>query len=227
MTDKNDGILLADAIQKLFGIKLAKHKKFKEQMESLMRSGLIEYRKAPIEFTASSRNHKLIDRQQLTKLHNAVLLHAFFPMPKVITDIFSDHSKRLEQANVISLLLTGRNSVAGIGLLRQEVLRFLEALKSDQDLTVTRLPNPFQELPQLSFGGISNVMQALLLQSAALSDADSMIAHFLNDDLGQAYRLALEIESDQEIVNLYKQRIIEAHNAASDFDNFLDDIFNQ
>ncbi|MBR9883492.1 MAG: hypothetical protein GYB21_07465 [Oceanospirillales bacterium] len=227
MTDANDGLLLADAIQKLFGIKLAKHKKFKEQMESLLRSDLIEYTKAPIPFTSSKRNHKFIERRHLTKLHNAALLHAFFPMPKLIAEIFNDQSKRVEKADVITLLLTGRHSVAGIGLLPNEVLGFLEVLKSDQDLTTSMLPNPFQELPQLSFGGISNVMQALLLQSAALSNADSMIAHYLNDDLEQAYKLASGVESDQEIVNLYKRRIIEAYEAASDFDRFLDDIFDQ
>ncbi|MET4161267.1 hypothetical protein ABIE61_001099 [Marinobacterium sp. MBR-111] len=226
MKDSSTPLQLADAIHNLFGIKLSRHKRFKEQMESLMRSGLIEYTEVPIEYTVKPRSHKYIARDQLTKLHNAVLLHAFFPMPKVIKGIFTAPSARLEHAKIASLLLTDRNSVAGIGLLRQEVLRFLDVLASDADLSIDTLPNPFQELPQLSFNGVSNVMQALLLQSASLSNADSMIAHYLSDDLEKAYAFAVDVESNNEIVNIYKQRILQAYTAASEFDQLLDQIID-
>lgn len=222
--DSFDTLTLAEAVEEhLFGIKLSRHPKFKDAINGLLKPGFIKYEKVPIESDTSTgrRKRTLIYRDQLPTLHNAILLQAFFT-PAKIKGIFSNHKERLDAADAIELLMIDRQAVLGIGVLSQELLRFLDVLRSGEDLTACKLPIPFVELPQLSLDGVTNVMKELLAQSAALTKSDSMVLAYMNGELEAAYSLASSVSSSNELVNKYKEKIIQEYLAAKEFDETLD-----
>jgi hypothetical protein len=219
-----DTITVAEAIEDhLFGIKLAKFPKFKDAINGLLKSELINHKKEDIDSDTSTgrRRRTLIYRDQLSKLHNAILLQAFFT-PLKIKNIFSDRVERLNAADSIEILMINRHSVLGVGVLSQEMMGFLDCLRSELDLSTTKLPIPFVELPQLSLDGISNVMKELLAQSAAMTESDSMVLSYLDNDLEKAYLLACEVQSSNKLVNKYKQKIIQEYQASLEFEKTLD-----
>lgn len=219
-TDSFEYITVSEAAKELFGVKLSKHPKFKNAINALLKPVEIKHDKIEI-ISAGDRKKTKIYRDQLTKLFNAVLLQAFFT-PAKIKPIFSNNKARQNAADAIELVMMERQSVLGLGLYTQEIMKFLEMLKGSDDLTITRLPNPFVELPQLSLDGVTNIMKELLTQSAALTECDSMVLHYLNDDIETAYLQACEIHSSNELVNKYKEKIIREYLAAKEFEETLD-----
>lgn len=219
-TDSFEYITVSDAAKDLFGIKLSKYPKFKNAINALLKPVEIKHEKVEI-ISASERKKTRIYRDQLTKLFNAVLLQAFFT-PAKIKPIFSNNKARHNAADAIELLMMERQSILGLGLYSQEMMKFLEMLRSSVDLTITRLPNPFVELPQLSLDGVTNIMKELLTQSAALTECDSMVLHYLSDDIETAYVQACDINSSNDLVNKYKEKIIQEYLAAKEFDETLD-----
>lgn len=218
--DSFDYISVSDAAKDLFGVQLSKYPKFKNAINALLKPLEIKHEKIEI-ISASERKKTRIYRDQLTKLFNAVLLQAFFT-PAKIKPIFSSNIARQNAADAIELLMMERQSVLGLGLYAQETIKFLDKLRGKEDLTITRLPNPFVELPQLSLDGVTNIMKELLTQSAALTECDSMVLHYLNDDIEIAYLNACEINSSNELVSKYKEKIIQEYEAAKEFDKTLD-----
>jgi len=215
-----DTISVSEAAKDLFGVKLSKYPKFKNAINALLKPVEIKHEKIEI-ISAAERKKTRIYRDQLTKLFNAVLLQAFFT-PSKIKPIFSNNKARQSAADAIELLMMERQSVLGLGLYSQEMLRFLELLRGTKDLTTARLPNPFVELPQLSLDGVTSIMKELLTQSAALTECDSMVLTYLEDDLETAYKLACNVESSNDLVNKYKEKIIQEYQAAKEFDETLD-----
>ncbi|PKH02093.1 hypothetical protein CXF72_13330 [Psychromonas sp. MB-3u-54] len=220
----NKGIQIPRAIHKLFGVEIAKYKSFKDLIYPLVRSGFISHYKEPIQ--NSDKNTIFITYDQLDKLYNAVLLQSIFPDSKTIKSIFENKTVRADKAKAIRLLLQDRQSIAGIGLLSAEVERFVTMLESDSCLSQKRLPNPYVELPQLSFTGITNLMQALLVQSAALSVTDSMLAHYLSGNLEKSWELSKNIEPILPIIQDYKMKIDKEYKEALEFDKLLDDLIS-
>jgi hypothetical protein len=219
-TDSFEYITVSEAAKELFGVKLSKYPKFKNAINALLKPVEIKHEKIEI-ISAADRKKTRIYRDQLTKLFNAVLLQAFFT-PAKIKPIFSNNKARQNAADAIELVMIERQSVLGLGLNAQEMMTFLEMLKGSEDLTITRLPNPFVELPQLSLDGVTNIMKELLTQSAALTECDSMVLHYLNDDIEIAYSKACDINSSNELVNKFKEKITQEYFTAKEFDETLD-----
>ncbi|MHA9725339.1 hypothetical protein [Vibrio parahaemolyticus] len=222
---KYDGLSPPDAIRKLFSVELSEHKSFKDLVYPLVRSkGFLIVNKEQMGI-GSEKNHLLIARESLNKFHNAVLLQGFFADSKRKA-IFTDSGKRMEAAEFLNVILAGRQSIIGVGIQSEALEQFINIMKSSVSLSENRLPNPFYELPQLSIGNITSVMQALLAQSAVLSDGETMMLYYLNGDLEKAYEAASSLQTEHPVLSKYQSLISQQYLEANEFDNLLDDLIN-
>ncbi len=223
---KYDGLSPPDAIRKLFSVELSEHKSFKDLVYPLVRSkGFLIVNKEQMGI-GSEKNHLLIARESLNKFYNAVLLQGFFADSKRVKAIFTDSSKRMEAAEFLNVILAGRQSVIGVGIQSEALEQFINIMKSSVSLSENRLPNPFYELPQLSIGNITSVMQALLAQSAVLSNGETMMLYYLNGDLEKAYEAASSLQTEHPVLSKYQSLITQQYLEANEFDNLLDELFN-
>ncbi|EIA1623676.1 hypothetical protein V8046_002264 [Vibrio parahaemolyticus] len=223
---KYDGLSPPDAIRKLFSVELSEHKSFKDLVYPLVRSkGFLMVNKEQMGI-GSEKNHLLIARESLNKFHNAVLLQGFFADSKRVKAIFTDSGKRMEAAEFLNVILAGRQSIIGVGIQSEALEQFINIMKSSVSLSENRLPNPFYELPQLSIGNITSVMQALLAQSAVLSDGETMMLYYLNGDLEKAYEAASSLQTEHPVLSKYQSLISQQYLEANEFDNLLDDLIN-
>lgn len=223
---KYDGLSPPDAIRTLFSVELSEHKSFKDLVYPLVRSkGFLIVNKEQMSI-GSEKNHLLIARESLNKFHNAVLLQGFFADSKRVKAIFTDSGKRMEAAEFLNVILAGRQSIIGVGIQSEALEQFINIMKSSVSLSENRLPNPFYELPQLSIGNITSVMQALLAQSAVLSDGETMMLYYLNGDLEKAYEAASSLQTEHPVLSKYQSLITQQYLEANEFDNLLDDLLN-
>ncbi|MBU3008593.1 hypothetical protein [Cobetia amphilecti] len=177
----------------------------------------------PIGHGCDSRNRVRINPGDVTLLWNAILLQGIFGEPKVVIQLLEQEKMRTELVEWARELFFERQSLAGLGLLRQELIHLLERLP-DADLKTEELPNPFADaLPQMGLGHLQgNVLKGLAAQTAALSQGDSMMAAYLSGDLEKAYQQALPIETDNEVLAKYRKLIIRRYEDATSFDELLD-----
>ncbi|MGF1724993.1 hypothetical protein [Photobacterium nomapromontoriensis] len=223
---KYDGLSPPDAIRTLFSVELSEYKSFKDLVYPLVRSkGFLIVNKEQMGI-GSEKNHLLIARESLNKFHNAVLLQGFFADSKRVKAIFTDSGKRMEAAEFLNVILAGRQSIIGVGIQSEALEQFINIMKSSISLSENRLPNPFYELPQLSIGNITSVMQALLAQSAVFSDGETMMLYYLNGDLEKAYEAASSLQTEHPVLSKYQSLITQQYLEANEFDNLLDDLFN-
>ncbi|MDB1124685.1 hypothetical protein [Vibrio algarum] len=99
-------------------------------------------------------------------------------------------------------------------------------MNSNKALDKIVLPNPFTELPQLSLSGMTSVTQALIAQSAVLSQGQTMMLHFFNDELELAYNASLNIDCSSPTLDRYRSLIHTRYNEAKSFDSLLDNLLN-
>ncbi|MCW8158568.1 hypothetical protein D7243_20555 [Stutzerimonas stutzeri] len=172
-----------------------------------------------------SRSTVHIDPRDTTLLWNAILLQGVYGEPKAVIAMLTEEDKRLEYAEWASALFLDRQSVAGLGLLREELFAFLKRLPL-ADLRSERLPNPFADvLPQMGLGPQgSNLLKILATQTAALSLGDGMMKHYLNGNLEHAYEAACALVTENPLLLKYRHRIQIEYQAASEFDTLLDSL---
>lgn len=200
----------------------------KEKEEVYRQPDRSKYRAIHLDWTPivggrEGRNRVRINPAHITLLWNAILLQGVFGEPKVVVELLRPNAKRQPLVDWARHLFLERQSLAGLGLLRQELLVFLERLplaKLDEEA----LPNPFADtLPQMGLGHLQgNLLKALAAQTAALSLGDSMMAHYLSGDLQQAYEKACEVRTQNELLLQYRELIIREYEEAKDFDDLLD-----
>jgi len=209
---------VALAIEQLFGIKLSRHEGLKNKVNSLMRNGLIVYSDQLI----VQRKSREVPRNQMTTLHNAVIIQSLLPDPKKVKRVFEDQTFRHDMARLFGALLLERRSIVDISLLKPEVTRFLEILSSDKGLRVVRLVNPFETLPQLVLDGPLDLIQAMLAQNSSLSNGDAMMAYYLKGELGEAWEAARGMKTDDSRLLQYRDLIEREYADAKEFDDLLD-----
>ena len=214
----NQGMSLALAIEQLFGIKLSKHEGLRNKVGSFMRNGLIVYNDQLI----VERNSRAIPRDQLTTLHNAVIIQALLPDPKKVKKVFEDQAFRQDMAQLFGALLLERRSIVDISLLKPEVLRFLEVLSRTANLREVKLANPFQTLPQVVLDGPLDLLQAILAQNTSLSSGDAMMAYYLEGNLEAAWNSAQKMSTTDPRLLQYRDLIEREYRAAREFDDLLD-----
>ncbi|WP_041941343.1 hypothetical protein [Aliivibrio fischeri] len=214
-----------DAILKLFKINLSENKAFKDLVYPLVRSkNFLKIKREQMAIN-SNKSHILISNESLIKIYNAVLLQGFFADTKRIKDIFMSQAKRKESAEFLDLVVSGRQSILAIEIQSKELTSLIAKLRSKEfDLCNEKLPNPFKELPQLSLNGITSVMQTLLAQSALLTQDESMMIHFFNNDLEKAYASSSLLTSNHPTLFAYQTHIKQKYNEAIEFDNLLDNL---
>jgi hypothetical protein len=176
----------------------------------------------PIGGGSDSRNRVRINPEHITLLWNAILLQGVFGEPKFVVDFLKPNAKRQPFVDWARQLFLERQSLAGLGMLREELMTFLDRLPA-ADLHQEWLPNPFADvLPQMGLGDLNgNVLKALAAQTASLSLGDSMMSHYLSGDLEQAYMHACELETQNEVLLKYRELICREYKEAKGFHNFL------
>lgn len=179
----------------------------------------------PIIGGPEGRNRVRINPEHITKLWNAILLQGVFGEPKVVVELLKPGANRQSLVDWARHLFLERQSLAGLGLLRPELLVFLDRLPAAR-LDEEALPNPFADsLPQMGLGHLQgNLLKALATQTAALSLGDSMMAHYLSGDLQLAYEKACEVQTQSELLLQYRDLIIHEYEEAKEFDNLLDSL---
>lgn len=177
----------------------------------------------PSSSSLGSRNRVRMNPAHITLFRNAILLQGVFGEPKVVVEFLTSNSKRQEYADWARQLFLERQSLAGLGLLRQEMLTFLELLPA-ADLQTTLLPNPFADaLPQMGLGPHKgNLLKTLATQTAALSLGDGMMIHYLNNDLAEAHACAMALETENPLLLQYRALILREYEQAKEFDDLLD-----
>lgn len=170
-----------------------------------------------------SRNRVRMNPAHITLFRNAILLQSVFGEPKIVIEFLTSNRKRQEYADWARQLFLERQSLAGLGLLRQELLTFLELLP-EADLHTTLLPNPFADaLPQMGLGPHKgNLLKTLATQTAALSLGDGMMIHYLNNDLAEAHACAVKLETDNALLQQYRALILRKYEQAKEFYDLLD-----
>ncbi|GAA5525296.1 hypothetical protein Maes01_01862 [Microbulbifer aestuariivivens] len=217
MASLDKGMSVAQAIEKLFGIKLTKHEGLRNKVNSLMRNRVIVYNAQLI----VERKSRGVPRDQLTTLHNAVIIQALLSDPKKVKRVFEEPNFRQEMVKLFSALLLERRSIVDISLLKPEVLKFLEVLSGTACLREVKLANPFETLPQLVLGPM-DLLQAILAQTASLSNGDAMMAHYLNGNLEAAWESAQKMNSNDPRLQQYRDLVAREYRAAKEFDDLLD-----
>lgn len=220
-----DMLSLADAITLLFDMELSKQPQIKHALNSLVRNNVISNTKESLGGGLGSRSRIWIHPDQLNLIFNAVILQGLFSETKKITKILEDSGKcnfRHEMADFAQVILLGRQSIVGISLLPDEVRDFINMLGSDTSLIDKRLPNPFKKLPQLVLSENTSTIQAILAQSTVLSEGDTMMIHYLNGDLNNAWVAAQKLDTADSTLIKYKSLIEREYVDAQEFDELLD-----
>ncbi|MFZ5958843.1 hypothetical protein ACOXVJ_15165 [Pseudomonas knackmussii] len=186
---------------------------------------VIELDWQPLAFGTDSRNRVRINPAHIPLLWNAILLQGVFGEPKFVVEFLSPTTRREPLVNWAKDLFLERQSLAGLGLLRHELMVFLNRLP-DADLYEEYLPNPFADaLPQMGIGDLNgNLLKALATQTAALSLGDSMMALYLSGDLEEAFQRARNLETHNALLQKYRDLIVREYEEASAFDELLDSL---
>ncbi len=170
-----------------------------------------------------SREHWYLNPIDEVLIWNAIVLQGLFGTPKISIMLIRDPSERQAYVDWARQLFLDRQSVAGLGLLRQELILLLDRLV-EANLSTEKLPNPFADAwPQMGLGPHQgNLLKTLASQTAALSVGDSMMAHYLNGELEQAYERANGVVTDNALMLKYRDLIISEYQDAKEFDDLLD-----
>lgn len=214
----------SEAIKLIFGVQLAKHEAMRVDVDYLLKAmhkaGAIALKHEPLSHNKGWR----IPVTEMCAVRNAVLLQGVFATPKIIVKLFNEVAERRHYAQWARDLLLERQSVAGVALTHADLLGFLELLESGTDLKTHELPNPFPDaLPQIGLATYDgNLLKTLAAQTAALSVGDSMMLHYLNDDLEKAFNCASALNTNNSLLLKYRSLIINEYTQAKEFDDLLD-----
>ncbi len=172
---------------------------------------------------SGSREHWYLNPADEALIWNAIVLQGLFGTPKIAIMLIRDHSERQAYVDWARQLFLDRQSVAGLGLLRQELILLLDRLAA-ADLSKEKLANPFSDVwPQMGLGPHQgNLLKTLASQTAALSVGDSMMAHYLNGELEQAYEKANGVVTNNALLLKYRDLILSEYQDAKEFDDLLD-----
>lgn len=227
-----EGLSLQQAVGGALGVKLADYPELRNSantlLNALIKEGLIAVSKERFEYSSSDRSKLRIPMDAVACLVNAVILRGVFGKPSFVLELITGKQDRTECANIARDLLMDRQSAASLGLIRPELVKFLDMLGSKSvDLRKERLPNPFADaLPQMGIGPAAtagSLLRLVATQSAPLSSSDSMMAHYFDGRLEDAYQAALKVSSDDPLLRKYRSLIISEYEEAKAFGDLLED----
>lgn len=216
---------IPELIRELFQIETAAESTcLKDKAMSFVRNGLLP---AESEQVVQRKQWYVTDADGITILYNALLLSTFFPDTKHVKGIFNSRKARLEAAEQLKAVITERQTLLGVALLKPAAIELIESLRAADsfDLRQSRLPSPFEALPQLGLGSNMTLMSALLAQSASLDAGDSLLAAYLARDWERAGELCDELEQLGEVppgCRALVEAVRARYREAQEFDDLLD-----
>lgn len=221
---------IPEAIKRLFGVAMAQHQELRNSINTLVKAlekdALLRLRQTRIGYADDGRQRWELPDDQLTTLHNAVILHGLLGIPKQVCTLLHNPTERQQHASWLRELLVKRQSVASLGLIRPELLQLLTQLETlNLDLQNNRLANPFEVLPQMGLGDYGgNLLKALAMQTSVLSTGDSMMVHYFNRNLEAANLAAQNLQTDDPMLTHYRELILREYTSAVAFDALLDEM---
>ena len=227
--DSLRGISRSRAFESLFATKLSDCNNFKSKLTTLEDNKTLNIQKTEAIGSRNSRGGRSYLPEHLDLLHNVVLISAIYPKPKVIQEIVSNPVKRKQCADEIKTLINGRNNLAGIQLIPSQLVNFLDGLRSDQQLDRFKLANPFKILPQTiksEVNGYLSLLEAFHLPSVVASDFERMMAFYLDQEIAEAYGLALTLRKLEGIQKKYIDLVIKVYKEAKEFDAVFESFFD-
>lgn len=215
---------IPELIRELFKLSSAADSKtLKDKAMSFVRNGLIKAESVQV---THRKQWFITDKQGETLLFNALLLSAFFPDPKQVKEIFKNTDARLRAAETIRSIFLDRQSLLGISLVKPKTFHLIDNLSNDAfELNSTKLPNPFETLPQLTLCNNTALLHALLAQSASLDAYDSLLRAYLQQNWESAIEQCNQLEN-LGLVPSHCLMLVEAikkeYREAREFDALLD-----
>lgn len=217
-----------EAVQKLFGIKLTKHTKFKTKLSTLEDNGSIYLVKEEPMGAIGSRGKRFYLPSQLNRLHNVILISGFYSKPAIIEDVANNLTRRQEHIVALRELLAGRDRVGDIEFDVEALGCFFDHLELCQSFDDERLPNPFIQLPHVIDNGTGQtpcVLDAYNNTDVALTQSERMLAAYLDLEIEKAYKLSKNLESESGTVLKLKYWIEKEYREAQRFDDLLESFF--
>lgn len=212
---------LSYAVEKIWKVQLSKHPRLKHVLNSFTRNNIIDCRKEPIENGHGSRMRILVYEDQFNLIYNIAVLQGLFSETNTIKKII-DGEVRSKAAELARAVLVGEQSIIGISLVSFKVESFIKELEGDMDLKSKKLSSPFETLPQFVLSDSISVIQALTARNSVLSVGDTMMDHYFCGDLEKAYLAAKVLQTENPIMQKYKNLIIKEFQSAQEFDDLLD-----
>jgi hypothetical protein len=219
----------SEAIQLLFGVKLTGFAKFKDKIITLENKECINFEHEMAMGGANSRGKRSYLPSQLNRLHNVVLISAFYSEPAIVKALVDKLNHRQDRALALRELLAGRDRVGDIQFNTNALTSFLDRLEVCCSLDDERLPNPFIQLPQVIDNGTGKspcVLDAYNSTDLALTQSERMLAAYLDLDIELAYQLSTTLDSESNTIHKLKQWIEREYREAQRFDDLLGSFFN-
>ena len=218
----------AQAIQKLFSIKLTEYPKFKNKIITLEDKGCIGYEKEE-SMVPGGRGKRSYLPSQLNRLHNIILISGFYSKPAIVSDVSENLTRRQEHVTALRELLSTRERVGDIHFDVVALGGFFERLEACQSLDGERLPNPFVQLPYVVDNGTGQspcVLDAYNSSDISMTQVERMLAAYLDYDLELAYQLSKTLEEGSGSPLKIKQWIEREYREAQRFDDLLEGFLN-
>lgn len=219
----------AQAIKKLFGIKLTNYPKFKNKIATLEDKECIRLEKEESVGAVGSRGKRFYLPSQFNRLHNIILISGFFSKPAIIKDVADNLSRKQEHVVALRELLADRDRVGDIRFDSLSLAQFLDGLESCRSIDDLKLPNPFILLPHIIDNGTGQfpcVLDAYNSSDTAMTKLEKMLAAYLNYDIELAYQLSTCQEVNVGSSLKVKQWIEREYHEAQCFDDLLDSFFD-
>ena len=218
----------AQAIQKLFSVKLTEYPRFKNKIITLEDKGCIVFENEE-SMVPGGRGKRSYLPSQLNRLHNIILISGFYSKPAIVSDVSENLTRRQEHVTALRGLLSARERVGDIHFDVIALAGFLERLEACQSLDDEQLPNPFVRLPHVVDNGTGQfpcVLDAYNSGDISMTQVERMLAAYLDYDLELAYQLSTTIEEDTGSPLKIKQWIAREYHEAQRFDDLLEGFLN-
>lgn len=184
------GNSLSGWIEILFNLKLSKHPTLKNTLNSYIRNETIKMYSEGGSGTTNSRGKRYINADQKVKIHNVVVLDAFFGDTKFVKSLFETQAAKERAVDILNLLFHSRSSVADVSFSSTKVDELIDCLTTSCDLNTTQLPNPFEQnkLPQILLPELASLSTLSLGKVAAEESTNSYLNAYLDGNIELAYK---------------------------------------
>lgn len=212
---------VSDIVDELFNIQLSKYVNIKEMIDSSIRNKIIVSEKTY--HPGNTRPKIKVANNQRNIINNLIILQGIFTY-KDVKKIIESNNVRKEKAKFLQYLLYEGLTITEVSLIHENANTFFELLLGDDSLYDVRLPLPFDNLPQIAIPEMESVLQALAVKNLSFSTSNSMLAYYLNGELGKAWEVSKDTDFEEELLQSLKFMIQKEYHDSIEFNLLLDSL---